>query len=263
MPRQSPAASTARVEAFGVTVEVTADAEHVAAVRGLMPPGSRPATASPDSGRFALVPAGDGLVDVLYDQQSVAGPVDVGVALGILDAQLRMHIALHAPDHVFVHAGVVGIGERAFVLPGKSFAGKTTLVAALVRAGADYWSDEYAALDCDGLVHPYAKPLSVRNAVFVAEELPVESLGGRAGNRPLPVGLIALTHYRPGASWAPRQLSPGAGAIKLLEHTVPARTRPEQSLEAVRRAATDAVILEGERGEAQATATALLSTLQS
>jgi hypothetical protein len=36
------------------------------------------------------------------------------------------------------------------VLPGRSFAGKTTLVAALVQVGAEYWSDEYPVLDAEG-----------------------------------------------------------------------------------------------------------------
>src|ERR1700722_17109750 len=120
------AAESVAVEAFGVTVAVTADPQHFAAVRDFLPPGARPARRPPERGHFALVKdADDALLRVMYDEQSVAGPVELQLALGVLDAQLRMHIALHAPDHVFVHAGVVGVGGRAIVLPGKSFAGKT------------------------------------------------------------------------------------------------------------------------------------------
>jgi len=115
-------------------------------------------------------------------------------------------------------------------------------------------------LDANGLVHPYPKPLSVRiNASRVTEERPVESLGGRAGDRPLPVALIAFTSYRPGVAWALRPCTAGEGAIKLLEHSVAARSRPEQVLAAVRRAATDAAVLEGDRGDAAEAASALLS----
>jgi hypothetical protein len=249
------------VEAFGVTVAVTADPQHFAAVRDFLPPRARPARHPPEHGRFALVrDADDALLRVVCDEQSIAGPVDLRLALGILDAELRMYIALHAPDHVFVHAGVVGVEGRAIVLPGRSFAGKTTLVAALVQAGAEYWSDEYAVLDADGLVHPYPKPLSVRiNATRATEERPVESLGGRAGDRPLPVALIAFTSYHPGVVWALRSCTAGEGAVKLLEHSIAARSRPEQVLAAVRRAATDAVVLEGDRGDADEAASALLS----
>ncbi len=248
------------VEAFGVTVAVAAEPQHFAAVRDFLPPGARPSSHPPERGRFALVGDADGaLLRVVCDDKPVAGPVDLRLALGILDAELRMYIALHAPDHIFVHAGVVGVGERAIVLPGRSFAGKTTLVAALVQAGAEYWSDEYAVLDADGLVHPYPKPLSVRiDASRATDERPVESFGGRAGDRPLPVAVIAFTSYRPGVAWGLRPCTAGEGAIKLLEHSVAARSRPEQVLAAVRRAATDAVILEGDRGDADEAAGALL-----
>ena len=249
------------MEAFGVTVAVTADPEHFTAVSDFLPPGARPAKHAPESGRFALVKDTDeALLNVMCDERPIAGPLDLRLALGILDAELRMYVALHAPDHVFVHAGVVGVDERAIVLPGRSFAGKTTLVAALVKAGAQYWSDEYAVLDGDGLVHPYPKPLSVRiDDTRETDEQPVESLGGQAGDRALPVALIAFTHYRPGVAWAPRACTAGEGAVKLLEHSIAARSRPEQVLTAIRRAATDAMVLEGDRGDADQAASALLS----
>ena len=244
-----------------MTVAVTTDPEHFAAVFRFPAPMRRTVKRPPERGRFALVKdTHDGLLRVMCDEQSIAGPFDLRLALGILDAELRMYIALHAPDHVFVHAGVVGVEDRAIVLPGRSFAGKTTLVAALVKAGAEYWSDEYAVLDPDGLVHPYPKPLSVRiNDTRETDEQPVESLGGRAGDRPLPIALIAFTSYRPEAAWALRPCSAGEGAVKLLEHSIAARSRPEQVLAAVRRAATDAMVLEGERGDAGQAASALLS----
>ncbi len=242
-----------------MTVAVAADPQHLPAVRDFLPPCARPATRPPERGRFALVEDG-ALLNVMCDEHPIAGGIDLRLALGILDAQLRMHIALHAPDHVFVHAGVVGVGEHAIVLPGRSFAGKTTLVAALVQTGAEYWSDEYAVLDREGLVHPYPKPLSVRiGDTRETEEQPVESLGGRAGDRPLPIAVIAFTRYRPGAVWALRPCTAGEGAVKLLEHSVAARSRPEEVLAAVRRAASGAVVLEGDRGEADRAAAALLS----
>lgn len=249
------------VEAFGVTIAVTAAAQHFAAIRGFLPPCARPVRHQPERGCFTLIEDTDnGLLNVLCDEEPIMGALDRRVALGILDAELRMYVALNAPDHVFVHAGVVGVGERAIVLPGRSFAGKTTLVSALVQAGAEYWSDEYAVLDANGLVYPYPKPLSVRiDSTRVTEERPIESLGGQAGDRPLSVAVIAFTSYRPGADFALRVCSAGEGAVKLLEHSIAARSRPEQVLAAVRRAATDALVLEGDRGDAHEAASALLS----
>jgi hypothetical protein len=102
--------------------------------------------------------------------------------------------------------------------------------------------------------------LSVRiNDTRETDERPVESLGGRVGDRPLPVAVIAFTSYRPGVATALRARTAGEGAVKLLEHSVAARSRPERVLAAVRRAATNAVIFEGERGDARQAASALLS----
>ncbi len=242
-------------------VAVTADAQHFPAVHDFLPPYARPLKHPPEHGRFALVKDDDdALLRIECDGKSIAGPLELRLALGILDAELRMYIALNAPDYVFIHAGVVGVDDRAILLPGRSFAGKTTLVAALVQAGAEYWSDEYAVLDAEGHVHPYPKPLSVRiDDTRATEERPVESLGGKAGDRPLPVALIAFTSYRPDATWGLRPCTAGEGAVKLLEHSIAARSRPEQVLAAVRRAATNATVLEGDRGDAQQAAGALLS----
>ena len=48
------------------------------------------------------------------------------------------------------------------VLLGRNGAGKSTLVAALVAAGARYYSDEFAPLDATGRVHPYRCDLNIR-----------------------------------------------------------------------------------------------------
>jgi len=266
-PRYAPyvtgadAVESLTVEVFGVTVAVTADPQHITAVRRFLPPSAQPVRDPPERGRFALVKDDvAGLMRIERDDESITGSADLRLALDMLDAELRMYIALHAPNFIFVHAGVVGVAERAIVLPGRSFAGKTTLVAALVQAGAEYWSDEYAVLDADGLVHPYTKPLSVRiNNTRETDEQTIESLGGRAGDRPLPVAVIAFTSYRPGAAWTLSARTAGEGAVKLLEHSIAARSRPEQVLATVRRAVTNAEVIEGERGNADQAATALLS----
>ena len=57
----------------------------------------------------------------------VCGLIDVGRALA---AHAEFFVAERAPDHLFVHAGVVGWEGLAIVMPGASFAGKTTLVQA-------------------------------------------------------------------------------------------------------------------------------------
>ena len=59
------------------------------------------------------------------------GLTEAGLALA---AHAESFVAERAPDHLFVHAGVVGWEGGAIVMPGASFAGKTTLVQAWLEA---------------------------------------------------------------------------------------------------------------------------------
>lgn len=181
-----------------------------------------------------------------------------------LEGALHFSVAIGARRRLFIHAGVVGWRGRAIVLPGRSRSGKTSLVKALVQAGATYYSDEYAVLDAQGRVHPYPKPLSLREE---GRERPrlcrIEALGGRVGTRPLPVGLIAVTEHKPEAHWRPRVVSAGEAVLSLLDNTVLARYQPEQTLETLQRAVTGAVALKGKRGEAEEVAATLLKRMES
>jgi hypothetical protein len=181
--------------------------------------------------------------------------------LAILESEIRQSVAAAARGRVFVHAGVVGWKGNALVIPGRSRSGKTTLVAALVKAGATYYSDEFAVLDFAGRVYPFSKPLSIRGpggCDVHARKQSAEELGGRSGEAALPVALVALTSYRRGADWRPVRMSPGQAVLGMLAHTVPARLRPEASLVALERAVARAVVLQGERGEAAEAARVLL-----
>jgi hypothetical protein len=181
---------------------------------------------------------------------SLASALDFGVALG-------------SPDKIFVHAGVVSVRNAAVVIPGRSHSGKTTLVEALVRAGATYYSEEYAVLDKQGRVHAYPRPLFLRSTNGGASRrVTVEEIGGRVGKRPLPVALVLLTTYEAGATWRPCELSPGNALLGLLDNTVTARTRTEAVLPALRRAVTGARVLSGSRGEATEVAHAILKDLR-
>lgn len=177
---------------------------------------------------------------------------DLRVALATLEGDIQLFVAEHADRRVFVHAGVVAWRGRGILIPGRSFSGKSTLVAAFVRAGARYYSDEYAVLDPLGRVHPYPKPISLRSDGRAwPRRRSVEALGGRQGRAPVPVGTILVLRYRPGGRWRPRRLSPGHAALRLLAHTVPARRRPELVLPVLSRVAVGATCLAGVRGEAR------------
>jgi hypothetical protein len=133
-------------------------------------------------------------------------------------------------------------------------------VAALVRRGATYFSDEFAVIDHEGLVHPYPKLLSIRSDDSLTEaDHHVSSLGGVAGDTAAPPGLVVVTYYVPGAVWQPRQLTLGEATLALLAKTVPAQSRPEESMKVLSTALRESTVLEGERGDADEFADMLLS----
>ena len=233
-----------------------------------LPPGAKLEQFSPTDRLYSLVLDG---VDpppkkpwsVFRNDEPFASCSTLEAAFEVLEAEVQLFVAEMAADRVFVHAGVVGWNGSALVLPGRSFSGKSTLVAELIRLGADYYSDEYAVLDSTGCVHPYARPLAIRQpgTGFTTIKRTAESFGARPGIKPLPVGLVAVSQFRTGGKWRPRQLSPGSGALALLANTIPARRIPNIVLSTLGRVVAIAPVLESERGEAETVAEALLNAV--
>ena len=184
---------------------------------------------------------------------------DAGMQLDLLRSRLEFQVATSAPSRLFVHAGVVEWRGQAILLPGRSRSGKTTLVAALLRAGAKYYSDEFAVLDICGRVHPWARPLRIRRPGLLPQSHPVETLGECAGQSSLPIGLIVVTAHRAGARWRPRPLSPGQALLALIRNTVVARARPDLTIKVLGHAVRGARALASRRDEAEAVAATLLS----
>lgn len=169
-----------------------------------------------------------------------------------LESQIRLTIAEFAERKVFLHAGVVGWKDRAIIIPGRSYYGKTTLVSAFVKKGAEYFSDEYAVLDENGFVHPFPKMLSLRGIVDTYRQLdvPVEEIGGIAAKKEIPVGMILLTRYKPGSEWKPEKISLGECIIELIPHTIPITNNPQFSLDVLNKVVNRAQISKSDRGEA-------------
>ena len=249
------------VEAYGARLAVSApDTEVLTRIIDGLPRGwtvsAEPVTEDTVEWRFAVLREGYGYRIKDGDGSERACP-DLELAIWMLRTQMRRYIGHHAPDLVFIHSGVVAHKGLAILLPGPSFAGKSTLVAALVRAGADFYSDEFAILDSDGVVLQYREPLMIRG-LHGTEEV---DIGPVIVQPPISVGLVALAMYKPGAAWLPRRLTAAAGVLAMMEHAVPARERPAETLSTLGVALRNAVILQGERGEADETAQALLDAV--
>jgi hypothetical protein len=243
-------------ESFGLVTELSTDDRALFdSVSAALPPSWRASKDVP-SARVAVTRAGVITLDGEEVERASAGAATT-LRLGMV---LRHHVAEHAPDHTFIHAGVVAFGDPAgaIVIPGRSYSGKTSLVAELVRAGATYYSDEYAVVDRDGLIHPFAKPLSVRSQSS-QELVPVPE--AQTATEPLRSRLIVVTGYRPGARWEPSIGTAGEGAQALLDNTVSARTRPGDALAAVSALARGSRVLAGARGEASEVAASVLAGL--
>jgi hypothetical protein len=194
----------------------------------------------------------------------LARSLNLEAVLETLEKQLHLYVGEFASNRVFVHAGVVGWNGRAIVIPGATRAGKSTLVAALLRAGAVYYSDEYAVLTPDGLVEPFARPLSIRSADgTTSRRCWPDEFGSQVGKRALPVGLVAVTRYRHGGVWRPRTLSQGQAILALLQETLSAQIDPDGSLRALETALEPALAVQSARGEADETAERILATLDS
>jgi len=202
--------------------------------------------------------------NLLYgDHIRLARSLDLNQVFETFESDLRLFVAELARRRVFVHAGVVGWKGKAIVVPGRSFSGKTSLIAELVRAGATYYSDEYAVFDSRGRVHPFPKPLEIREAGEVRQsKITVETLGGQTGTQPLPVGLVVMTQFKEGARWRPRKLSAGKGVLELLSNTVSARREPEKALVALQHVVATAQIVKGARGESRDIVQSILNRLE-
>ena len=238
---------------------------HPDALQGVvdvLPPGWKPATTPVVDRLYSLV-AGDAAprgqtrrYTLLYEGAArLARTMDHDAVVEALERDLSLYVAEHARELLFVHAGVVGWQGRAIVLPGSTYTGKSTLVAALLRAGATYYSDEFAVFDRRGRVHPFPRPLSLREQPGARpKRYAIDALE----SGPLPVGLVAMTRHRDGAQWRPRPLSCGEAVLALLANTVSARRQPDVAFRTLRQVVSHAPAVKGSRGEAHETVEALV-----
>ncbi len=173
---------------------------------------------------------------------------------------VRVAVAEQAVDRVFIHAGAVGWKGKGIILPGTSFIGKSRLVAELVRNGAEYYSDDYAIFDRDGLLYPFPRTMTMRTdeKQYTLFETTASDLGGKTGSQPISVGTVLLTEYRPDAKWEPQFLSTGKGVLEMVPFTFSFVNRPDFSLNVLNNLSSRAIIVSSLRGSADNFAKTLL-----
>ncbi len=168
------------------------------------------------------------------------------------ESLLRISIGEFATSWVFLHSGVVGWKGKAIVIPATSYGGKSTLVAELVKKGAEYYSDDYAVFDKDGLVHPFPRMLSMRGIEdeHAQTDISIESIGGTIGTRQIPVSCVLLTRYREDGVWHPVILTPGQAILEMVPHTLAVRRETEYALAVLKTVVSGAIVVKSERGDA-------------
>ncbi len=190
----------------------------------------------PDDAPSFYVEDGDEVSSLSLDDIVLLKNAKPGNAFSRLVWHIMNKAVAEARHILVVHAGVVVAPDgNAVVLPAVSGGGKTTLTAALVRAGFDFLSDEMMAIDpASRQVLPVPRSLFVKPGTFEAlgieppdvSEAALKLLGGtwpvtpddlRPGalGGPAPVRTVVAPTYRPGSETRLERVSRAAGLSDL------------------------------------------------
>lgn len=108
----------------------------------------------------------------LYDASVDGEPLLEGAPLPEVEIRITRLVndrKLDTEPHLLhLHCAAVTRGDRAVLLAARSGSGKSSLAAALVRAGWDYATDEQVAIDPTGHhLIPYPRPITLREPVWM------------------------------------------------------------------------------------------------
>lgn len=135
----------------------------------------------------------------------------------VADKIIMILAQISLPEKFYLHAGAVVWNGAGILIPGESFAGKTTLVKEFIKAGAEYFSDDCIILDADGFLLPFSRALAIRTdggRVFKDADY----FGAKTGKTKAKLDLILFTGFEKGASWKPSGLSRGQAVLELMNN---------------------------------------------
>ncbi len=183
----------------------------------------------------------------------------------------------HTADRVLLHAAAAASDGRGVVLTGPMGAGKSTLVAALVRDGFEYLTDEVVAIQPGTTtVDPYPKPIALGGfglAIPTAlnpihPELPT-GMDRYVGDRwlvapeaiaePTSIDVVVVPRYEPGAMPSLEPLRPADALVALAEHAFNLATDGQRALDTLAMVAETAACFRLVSADPDA-ASALIST---
>ena len=200
---------------------------------------------------------------IYADVFQIARTPELASGLHALWRELEIITAQQSTDKVFVHAGAIGWKDRGVIFPRHSMSGKSTLVKALLQAGGQYISDEYALIDSMGKVHHYSRKLTLWERDGRASQVSALNLGASACAEGLLLDKVVFTAYRDRARWKPRRLSLGQGVLRLMSHVATAPSKYSWELSILLDATMDKRIFEGARPDADSSLSPILQFIDS
>ena len=185
--------------------------------------------------RIDRSPSDRTLLEVFLDGECVQRSEGAAALVEFLVWHVSARAIERIDSHLALHAAALAHRGRGVVLPAPPDSGKTTLSAALTRAGFEYLSDEAALIDPgDGLVHPFPRPLWMERPTLEKfpdllerrpgrarlhyQVLPEELRPGAVGG-PCRVRFVVAPAYRPGSTTRLEPMSRAEAIVLLGENS--------------------------------------------
>ncbi|MBY8967153.1 glycosyltransferase [Algiphilus sp. NNCM1] len=179
----------------------------------------------------------------------------------LVAGSLRYELVERVNDHVFIDAAVVSWKGQAILILGDRWSGRTSLMFEFLKAGAEYYSHAFAAVDGDGRVLAFAQPPAFIDIDGNPKNTwPIESLN--CGLEPIGVGMVVDHPLHPGVKFRPQSVSPAKTVGKLFAQTLNARRLGHFAFRSLQRAAENALSFVGPRGDMESTVAELIGRLE-
>lgn len=163
----------------------------------------------------------------------------------LLEWQINLFIGENSDEYFLLHSGAVTRNGSGIILPAPSESGKTSMTTALTQKGYGYMSDEFAAIGkSDRLLHPFAKPISIKNTsvfpdlaaqenLWIAPESEIaprnemlvwyihaEDFAEKTDREPVPIKYILFPQYNPSEESRLEPVPSAEAVRRLVENSV-------------------------------------------
>lgn len=193
-----------------------------------------------------------------WDSTQLLRTMDADEIFESFEGSFRATAAIIGREGVLVTGGAVAWQGKAILLPGTPEVGTSQLVEALVRAGATFLGDDYAALDDAGRVHRFSPNLAARARYLRDLDVPAPADAAAEG---MPVATVIFARRVEGRPWRPRPITAGRAMMEFFSSVAAAPLQPAHTLPILQRTTSGARILKGTYGDPAEVARRLLQAV--